>query len=388
MRTTVALVLCLCLESALPLHSQAEPSERLRVAIAGHINLNRTPNFFQVMHAPQVQGLILDLSKGPIPVEEATTLLAGCGIQVSALADLGLVRREGNKIYQSFALFSASDLSLTLSVSNRYADSLAQAVLAQRKAIEAITAAYDAAYVSREELTFILMGCVSLDWGGLALTASRGDRAATGHHPDGDYDPLVEEQCQVSKRAIFWGSRTHEFNGLRLTTFGDDVCRRLDPPDAFAESFLKIMVTLRVKPQTINELSMASGVSKAEVSSLLPLLSAYGWVAEHEHKFWITVPVLTKLDQKMVEDIQTLGRRIMEAWLNANYLGLKSDLVNLSFVRQGVPFEKGFSTIWHYVFGLANQKLAASGLFVNPYAPVRRFPGFVPVIYDWPISHD
>jgi hypothetical protein len=50
-------------------------------------------------------------------------------------------------------------------------------------------------------------------------------------------------------------------------------------------------------------------------------------------------------------------------------------------VRQGVPYQQTFDQLWHYLFGIANEKLVESGLFVDPYAVGRRPQGNITFVY-------
>ena len=36
--------------------------------------------------------------------------------------------------------------------------------------------------------------------------------------------------------------------------------------------------------------------------------------------------------------------------------------------------------IWHYIFGMANQKLVEAGMFADPYAPGRHHSGAIGVV--------
>jgi hypothetical protein len=56
-------------------------------------------------------------------------------------------------------------------------------------------------------------------------------------------------------------------------------------------------------------------------------------------------------------------------------------MLDISPVRNRVPFPVAFDQLWHYLFGIANQKLVEGGLFADPYAPNTPLQGYVPVVY-------
>jgi hypothetical protein len=77
-----------------------------------------------------------------------------------------------------------------------------------------------------------------------------------------------------------------------------------------------------------------------------------------------------------------IGREIMVDWHEANYARIRQALSDLTPIRNGVPFERVYTEIWHFVFGFANRTLVEEGLFANPYAENRRYQGFLPVVWD------
>ena len=67
-----------------------------------------------------------------------------------------------------------------------------------------------------------------------------------------------------------------------------------------------------------------------------------------------------------------------------------SDLLVLRLVRRDgaapalnfalLTTGESVTTIWHYIFGMANQKLMEAGMFAEPYATGRRHPGAIGVV--------
>ena len=55
---------------------------------------------------------------------------------------------------------------------------------------------------------------------------------------------------------------------------------------------------------------------------------------------------------QLVADVLALHRQILQRWLQTHYGSFRSELSDLTVIRQGVPFEAVFTQIWHDIFGL------------------------------------
>lgn len=365
----------------------SEPEVLLRASIIGSVSMAKSPNYFRTMSGLPVQKFLLLVAKGPLSEAAATTALADAPGTLKDLLALGLIRKEEGRYHLNFALFTVSDQKRIREATRPHAESLAKALEARKKDLLSALAAYDVPDVDRRDLAFIVLGCMSLDWDGLAFTSEQGYRAATSRRPDGNYVPHAEESNPLSLRGLYWGSRTSEESGLWLTTFGDDACRRLTPPSEFVAPMLRILMALREAPMSLDELGRSKGLDRPEVAGLMPILQAYGWVREDAGRFRIRVPVLSRRDEPMVKKVRAIGRQVMAGWLQQHYSLLQAELGDLSYSRSGVRFQEGFTMIWHYLFGMANERLVAAGFFADPYDTDRAFKGALPVVYDWDIQH-
>jgi hypothetical protein len=382
----------------------------LKPSIVGSSSCDSDPCYSKVMKRLPVQRVLLRLAAGPVDAVDVNGLLNGEDGDLKDLTALGLIRRDGNLYRLNFALFTASDQRRIREVSERWAASLAAAVLERRGDIEDALHHYDAPGVDRGAVAFFVLGCASLDWDGLALTAEEGYRKATGEHPDGEYVPVALEVADLSLKRIYWGSSYTSVDGIGLTSFGDhhalprlmfpDLLYRVpdysstvpDPLRASLDSLLRMsvvrsigtlartMLVLRDGEKGPGDLAAAVGVSEQEVQALLDLMVKLDYVREDQGRFSARIPVLTQRDEAMVSRLRAIGREVMKAWLAKNFEAIRSELKDLSFTRSGVPFEEGFTMIWHYLFGMANQHLVEAGLFADPYSPSRRFQGAIPVV--------
>ena len=99
------------------------------------------------------------------------------------------------------------------------------------------------------------------------------------------------------------------------------------------------------------------------------------------------VLVLRSEDAEKVEAVVAKGREIMLGWHEANYDRLREALSDLTPIRNGVPFERVYTEIWHFLFGFANRTLVEEGLFADPYGQDRRYQGFLPVVWADGLAH-
>jgi len=89
----------------------------------------------------------------------------------------------------------------------------------------------------------------------------------------------------------------------------------------------------------------------------------------------------------MMDDVLRISRQIFSDWLAANYEPIREDLAGITPLRYGVPYDEVFTQVWHYLFGIANKRLVENGLLADPYAPDRKFKGFVPAVWDWSLRN-
>lgn len=389
----------------------AQDKPLLQHSIVGGSSCATKPCYGETIRDIQVQKLLLALARGPRTASYVEPALRSATASLDDLLYLQLVRREGNRYFLNFPLFTAADVTRIRQVSEEYADSLAAAILAHRSEIESKLKAYDVQGVDRKALAYYLLGCVSLDLDGLNITREKGYRRASEKHPDGNYIPAAEETNALSLQRIYWGSHSSFYNGATWTSFGDHYSPRYTLPDLFwelsappseypaeirpqlksfmrasltlsATSMTRMMHVLRDGNRTLPELAQSAELSEDEARPLVEILVALEFIRKQNESYQVIVPVLTTKDEAMAKQIVAIGDKAIEEWLAANYSKMKTDLKGLSFTRSGVPFEDGFTMIWHYLFGITNRKLVQSGLFADPYGPNRKYPGSIPAVSE------
>jgi len=394
-------------------YAMAQHERLLNYSIVGSASSGHSPSFGKAMERLEVQRLLLELSSGPREVGYVDSVLNGTGVSRGDLEDLKLIKRSHGRCSLSFTLFTATDVQKVRDVSERYAPSLAADFVAKRQQIENALQTYSALGVDLKAVAFIVVGCFSLDWDGLAICAEEDYRLTESKRPDGRYVPYAEERSAMSREKIYWGSSNDQFDDVRLTSFGDhyslprqafpDFLWSLDEstPDAGLPGILKsstpgkkrdkftaaanqlggVMFALRDSEHTVREIAQIASLSEAEVSTWLALLSGMEYVTKTKTAYRLNVPVFDERDREMIRQVKKIGRGIITSWLKAHYEEIKNELRTTTPVLNGVPYEEGFTMIWHFIFGITNRELVKAGLFADPYAETRKHKGFVPTVY-------
>ena len=83
----------------------------------------------------------------------------------------------------------------------------------------------------------------------------------------------------------------------------------------------------------------------------------------------------------MISGLLRIGREAIHDWFAANYEEFQTAMGDIAPLRSRVPFPVVFDQLWHYLFGIANQKLVEAGLFADPYAPEHSLQGYIPLVY-------
>jgi len=399
--------------ACLPCIAAAQPEHLLEFDISE----SQRPELASVLKRIPVQRLLLDMAEAPRTPDEVKAALSGAGVSAEQLEHLGLIRRRDNHYIVALYLLTRADLLHVRAVTDRYAQSLADVLLAHRAEIEAALSTYNAPGVDPKAVAYFVLGCVSLDWDGLGLTIEKGYRKKYSYPPMtwiGDW--WVAEANELTWEKYYWGSHTDSYGDVSLTSFGDHahqpraafpdlvwtlsqhrkqggwpgstrwILRSLlsysPHPQRTAEQTGAMLFALRDGEKDLPELAAAAGTEKEEALKLLEILLDLQYVSSRGRRYQARVPVLTKRDSHLLTVIRRVGRGIMEQWFADNYDQLKSDLSGVTPWRYGQSFAEGFYPIWHCIFGVANRRLVQAGLFADPCAESRKFKGYIPVAFQ------
>jgi hypothetical protein len=377
----------------------------------GVVGSDPTGDYTRVMSEVPVQKALLAIADQPRSREFIDTALKGTNVSTDELVTLHLIKQEKGSYRIAFNLFTLDDDRRVREAAGRYARSLADGILKRRPELERLLANYNLGSVSKGDLAYVLIGCFGLDWDGQDIALEE-KRFVEVKEPE--YDPWAVE-IGLPLTGIYWGSHSQSLKDVRFTSFGDhQALPRMALPDliwrlsratekaelapellkssrAFADSAMSglvgkaglVMLSLRSGPKTSADLASAASVSADDLSSVLDLVTQLQYIRRSDGRYEAIVPVLTAGDRPMVNSVRQVIWNAMDEWLRTYYDALQSDLKGITPLRNGVSYrEHVYLQVWHYVFGITNGDLVRSGFFSSPYAPERRYKGFIPMVWD------
>jgi hypothetical protein len=373
------------------------------------------PGYFDTMKHREVQQLLLDVAAMPRSADYVDAALKPSRVARPDLEKLGLIRLRGESYVLSFTLITKQDIRQVRTVADKYAQSLAAALLQRRGDIEKLLQQYAVSGADSQAVCFIILGCFALDWDGLELTAAKGYRTeASTQRGAAPYIPWAEEKNDLSLQGIYWGSHNDDFDSeITFTSFGDHYSmpryafpdlvwslagRAGDDPTpkslklgvremtraslaGTGRQVGRMMLALRDGPKTASELAKAAAMPQEQAQKILALLKELQYVAGADGRYHAIIPVLAQRDLPMVRQIRRIASDVMEQWLATNYSHIKDDLREITPLRSGVPYATAFTQIWHYLFASANRQLVQAGLFADPYAATRKYKGNIPAVW-------
>ena len=389
----------------------------LQVGVTGQPPSEPARNPTAILRSETVQRLILDISERPRSGPEIATALGDQPFTVDDMVAVGLLREQDGKYWIDFNLLRVEDQLRILEVSEQFGRQLARAVLEHRNELEAIAQGHaQPGHDLSAEFLYFVLGCFSLDWDGLDLTEEKGWRLGAQREIGGaTFTPWAKEKgAEISLRGFYWGSHNTEVEGIKLTTFGDHhSLPRFALPDLFwsnttsfrgydelpdetktanrmfavyepdiSADVARVMMELGSRAQNVEALSEGTGIDRVKLEPVLAFLEAAEYIELVGDAWQAKALVLRPEDADRVAAVVELGRGIMLGWHEEHYESLRKSLSDLTPLRNGVPFERVYTEIWHFVFGFANHILVEEGLFADPYGEGRRYQGFLPLVWD------
>jgi len=364
-----------------------------------------------VMGNVEVQRLLLEIAEEPRDREYLESKLQGTQIAIEDLLDLSLVHAKDNLYTISFLIFSSKDLFRMREITEFHARMLANAILNRRMEIEEDVKAYQLSGVDPHAVLYIIIGCFSLDWDGLALTEKK--RYWTSPSLFRRIFPktivYAWQPAELSKKKFYKGSHNTKYGKSVLTSFGD---HEIQPRHAFPDvlwqqdiypdtlklrmneilglsskktvgkQVASLMTVLRNGSMNQAELAEAVGTSEDQIKKITDILVDFLYINEIQGKYSARIPVLTSRDSLTVKKIRRIGMEELEHWLEFGYPQLQKELSELAPFRNGVPQSELFYEIWHDIFGAANRIIVESGLFADPYSDDFGAKGIIPVVFD------
>jgi hypothetical protein len=410
-----AVMLPLALAAIASIHPLAQEAGRtFQVGVTGSTPAGRG-NPQTALNHPAVRPVILTIADAPLVLADAEERLKPSTYTVSELASLGLLKVVEGRVMLAFNYLSADDQRLMKARAQVYGRSLADAILKERAAIEALAKPVARTDAELRQILFFIVGCVGLDWDGLDFTAEKAYRAPPTVKGDAfAYTPWMKENApDISRRGLYWGSHNFSAGAVTLTTFGDhhslprralpDILNNqvnpfpiLNSPEtaavagrrllvayggAMLQDFATVIQAVHRGQSTRSQVASSTGLPANRITALVEVLKAAELIVEDGDQLRLRMLVMTESAAPATGPILSRVRAAMEAWHATHYATVKKDLAGLTAVKQATTFEVMYTEIWHYIFGYTNLCLAEVGFMLDPYAPGWPFPGFLPVLW-------
>lgn len=329
------------------------------------------------------EAVVLALTAGPGSVSELAAALQRPDRELDAIVErlLGLraIREERGRLWLSFSLLTREDLAILDDAVPAVARELARLVLKRGSVIEAALRALPGGPSAerRAEYAFATVGCMGLDWAGIATLRRSGHLSAGTEYPDGGRYVLIgEEKHDVRRSKDYCGSRTDGGERYFFTSFGDHSGPRHCLPDLFfqAEGAIgRAPWPPGVGPDVSAALKRGMSGLYDEMGSMVvgqavpegpcaKLLDRVGYLRDGK-------TLVLVFRQEAFGAVQRVVTAVVEAvgeWAMMTVPELGRMLGPLTPIRHGVDRGHFLNHVWHFIFAEANRILAERGFMLDP----------------------
>ncbi|MBC7220999.1 hypothetical protein H5T55_05970 [Candidatus Bipolaricaulota bacterium] len=357
---------------------------RLRVSIIG--TAGSEPRYWpgMVFSSELAEGVVLALTAGPRSPREVARELQRSEAEVekivAQLQALYAVRaEEDGRLALDFSLLTAEDLRVVDEVAPSLGRGLAGHVLEGAEAIhgalDRLPGAESAAW--RAQYTFATVGCMGLDWGGIATLQRLGYVSSGREYPDGGKYVLIAEERRAAVRAKdYCGSHTGGGDRYVFTSFGDHSGPRHCLPDLFFRVEWAVgkaewppglaagvtAVVAHGQKRLYDELGAMIAGERPAAGPCREFLARLGYLADGAP----LVPVFTAAAAGPVREIVAAVAQAVAQWAERTVPSLGEVLPGLTPVRLGVDRGCILNHIWHFIVAEANRFLAEEGFMLDP----------------------
>lgn len=393
-------------------YSQKE--RKLHVAIVGSVASDDPQyNPFVICSPRAVKLLLLEMAESPLKKEEIEARLSDSKTKIEDLIRLEIIRQEGEFFYLNFPLFTENDEAKIMEVAEKYGQLLAESILKNKDQIYDLLGEYQPSGIGKDKLAFIAVGCLSLDLGALKLLAEKNYIIHEPEKPGGNHYILnAEEVTEFSLKEMYWGCHSDSINGTMFMTFGDhdagtkrygvpDILWGLggslsfcvpefyrdelktvlsDQVDNLMKKIGEVLHVLKKMPSIFEEIQKLSSIEREELEHILDLLIKLNYVTIKDKVYFLAIPVFSGADRSMLNRIQEIVNQEILNWTESYYEQIKSDLKDISAVKNKVNYKETFNMLWHYFFGYTNKSLARSGFIYDTYQASKEQQGYLPAV--------
>ena len=381
----------------------------LRLGICGDLDWHNTKeslNPLTTMKKDEVKEFLLELNSNPTEKDRLLERYPSLEEEIEKLLKLDVLREEKGTVYVNFTLTDEEDMGILFDVCESYAENLADQIEKNIDVVFDSLEEYENKKITKEKLSFLMIGCYLLDWGALELIRKWGIADHRKPQP-GDNEYLLWGECEVqqSLKEIYWGGHMYEGEKYTFHTFGDhsEDTKRIAFPDLIYEfdkmsfegnkEYKSLLFDKRVELLeelgNILDIIGKSGKKKDELfnevnndslSNSLDLLKKLGYIEKNNEKYYLSIPYFESQDTQLIFEAISPLLPIIKEWMEDNLDRLEDDVAEIKPIKNGVPFEEVYIQIWHYIFGLTNKKLAGRGIIYDTYSdPLHK--GYLPGLF-------
>lgn len=336
------------------------------------------------LHEQGAQELMYQLCRHPVGTASVDKSL------LDGLLRIGAVRVSEGRCFLNCACFLRDDIALLNEQGAAFGMSLARSIERPINTVPLRSLRFATRADDFPKYLFFLVGCVVLNWHGLALLAGKGytlRESETVRPGGGNYTVFMNERFEHSLRELYWGSHDWPCDDYCLTSFGDhESSRRQCLPDLAWEMLAAppsgesaVLVATRDEAVRCYALAVARHMLGEQVGD--KKLQAHLEAVHYTVGGKPAVPVLVAEDMAVLHPwIRELDKVLMR-WIDAHNDEMRRSLSRLAPLQQGVGWREILLQVWHYVFGHANRCLCARGTLFDPYCVDSSFPGYLPAVY-------
>jgi hypothetical protein len=378
---------------------------RLQYGICGSIAARTEPedNPYTYLQQPGVQAMLLSLNSNPLSLEDLKTAHPELREQIAAMTRLQMLHQD-QLVRVNFTLLDQRDKQIVWQVSDAHARELARLIAAKQADIHAVLKPLASAEVSVQQLAFLALGCYLLDWGALSLLQRWGaldkEKPQAGNNV---YTLWAEVEQADSLKAVYWGGHSMQVGDFLLHTFGDhdpgtrrmalpDILYRVHNGDLPGREYFRVL-QLRKNKEIGHQLAeildligregctgeKLTSVNPTQLPEMLSLLKALHYVGQPEqNSYLLKIPYFTGADLPTLRCVAHLVVPLLQQWVNTQLEQYRHDIGSINSLQNGVPFNEVLVHCWHYVFGLANKRLAEWNVITDTYCASSRWRGYQP----------
>jgi hypothetical protein len=298
-----------------------------------------------------------------------------------------------SRVTLNFPFFTKTDHEIMDDVVNKAAQTILAKLTEKWNQIESLIAQIGLPTTrSLEERSFLVFGCIILDWQGLHWLSANDVLVVTKPQPNGARFLLIGSPHEVSvntfKRYCF--SSTHGTASWNYTLFGQAYHSRwvtptiemfirqkltdlLDIPYAIAKLIPKFVSSainhyldrlgdlLASNSMTRKDFSDELGLAEDNIQNLSEYLTNNGFIEENQNKWKRSALILSPEDQPKINALISICKQLVTESIQIIIPEIKERYSLTTAGKHSVPFKEAMNEWWHEIFSRVIKSLITEG---------------------------